>query len=148
MNPGNKNQFMFTEGPIGSDAISAAIQEGSAHHDAGAYSVFIGQVRNDVIEGKIVKTIRYTSNTEMAEKAMNEIITEAGKKFDLKKVKVIQSLGDVSKGEICLFVMAVCGHRRESFKAIEFIVEQLKKELPVWGQEIFEDNSHTWKINN
>ena len=148
MNSENKNQFVFTEGPIGSDAISAAIQEGSAHHDAGAYSVFIGQVRSDVIEGKIVKTIRYTSNTEMAEKVMNDIISEAGKKFDLKKAKVIHSLGDVSKGEICLFVMAVCGHRRESFKAIEFIVEQLKKELPVWGQEIFEDNSHTWKINN
>ena len=148
MNSLNKYHFTFTEGPISSGALSLALQEGSAYHDAGAYSVFIGQVRNDEIEGKKVKAIKYTSNTEMASQVMMNIFNEAGTKFNLKIAKVIHSLGDVSKGEICLFVMVVCGHRRESFKACEYIVEQLKKELPVWGQEIFEDNTHTWKINN
>lgn len=147
MKASDTNNFTFINGAIPAPVITETLQNGSRFHDAGAYSVFMGQVRNDTIENKVVRAIRYTANEKMANQVMAEILHDANKEFQTRFVHVIHSLGDVSKGEICLLVMVVCGHRKESFRACEYIVERLKKELPVWGQEIFEDNTHTWKIN-
>ncbi|MBL7896822.1 MAG: molybdenum cofactor biosynthesis protein MoaE [Bacteroidia bacterium] len=141
------NCFEFLDGSISASKIAQVLQHGTQFHDSGAYSVFMGQVRNDIIKNKTVRAINYTANVEMAKHVMTGILDDAFNEFDTKIVHVLHSLGEVSKGEICLLVMVVCGHRKESFRACEYIVERLKKELPVWGQEILEDNTHTWKIN-
>jgi len=53
----------------------------------------------------------------------------------------------VKAGEICLFVFVSSRHRAQAYEASRFIVEQIKKEVPVFGKEIFEDNSFSWKVN-
>jgi len=60
---------------------------------------------------------------------------------------VYHSLGKVVAGEICLFVFTSGAHRNEAIDACEETVERLKAELPIWGKEIFEDETHQWKVN-
>ena len=59
-----------------------------------------------------------------------------------------QLLGMVAAGEICLFVFVSSSRRKEVFKALEYVVEEIKAKVPVFGKEIFEDNTHQWKVNS
>jgi len=56
-------------------------------------------------------------------------------------------LGTVNAGEICLFVFVSSPHRKIVFESLEYIVEEIKANVPVFGKEIFEDSSHQWKKN-
>lgn len=139
--------FRFHQGEIPLHEISELINAGSHLIDAGAYNIFLGQVRNDLKEEGKVVSIDYTANEIIAVEVMQKIMKDARTKFDVKSINVVHSLGNVPFGNICLVVYVVCKHRKESFKACEYLVERLKKELPVWGKEIIENNTHTWKIN-
>ena len=57
------------------------------------------------------------------------------------------SFGKVKTGEISLFVFVSSGHRVQAFKACEETVNLIKDEVPIWGKEIFEDESYVWKEN-
>ncbi len=137
----------FRPGPIASEFIGDAIKKHQSKTSIGAHDIFLGQVRADNIEGKEVKAIEYTAYEEMANKAFHEIREAAFEKFDLTCSHIYHSLGTVLVGEICLFVFVSSAHRKASFEAIEYMVERIKKEVPVFGKEVFEDNTHVWKVN-
>jgi molybdopterin synthase catalytic subunit len=61
---------------------------------------------------------------------------------------IYHSLGIVKAGEICLFVFVSSSRRKVVFKALEYIVEEIKAQVPVFGKELFEDETHQWKVNN
>jgi len=143
-----KKQKVFVEGAISPAFISESIAKHATKQDIGAHAIFLGQVRNDVIDQKRVKAIDYSCYQEMADEKLYEIREAAFAKHDLVCMHIYHSLGEVKAGEICLFVFVSSKHRAASFAACEEIVERVKKEVPVWGKEIFEDESHTWKINN
>ena len=84
----------------------------------------------------------------MANKMFYEIREDAFNKFNLTCMHIFHSLGIVNTGEICLFVFASSKHRKEVQKAIEFLVEQIKEKAPIFGKEIFSDNTHSWKEND
>ena len=60
---------------------------------------------------------------------------------------IYHSLGEVNVGEICLFVFTSSKHRKAAIAACEELVERIKKELPVWGKELFENKQEQWKVN-
>ena len=60
---------------------------------------------------------------------------------------VHHSLGIVKAGEISLFVFASSPHRKAAIEACNETVERIKKELPVWGKELFENENYQWKEN-
>lgn len=140
-----KNIFM--QGAIPAAFVGESIQKHSSKKDIGAHSIFLGQVRADFISGKTVAGIEYTTYTEMALEKMHEIRESIFERYDLTCMHVYHSLGLVGAGEICLFVFASSRHRKMAIDACEETVERIKAELPVWGKEIFEDESHTWKVN-
>ena len=135
--------------PIGSELIAATIAESGSLKSSGGHSVFIGQVRDDLIDGKQVEAIEYSAYEPMvakeAEKIKNEIFSEFG---DVTSAVIIHSTGMVSSGEISLFVMVSAGHRDQAMTACREIVERIKQRLPVWKKEIFSDNSHHWRGNS
>ena len=138
---------IFIEGAIKATFIAESIQKHSTKKDIGAHSIFLGQVRADEIADKTVAAIEYTTYTDMALEKMHEIREAIFAKYSLTCMHVYHSLGTVSAGEICLFVFTSSKHRKIAIDACEELVERIKAELPVWGKEIFEDASHTWKIN-
>ena len=142
-----KVKNIFVEGPIASSLIAEDIAKHSTKKNIGAHSIFLGQVRNDMINGQEVKAIEYTTYVDMALEKMTEIREEIFAKYPLTCMHVYHSLGTIQAGEICLFVFTSSEHRKAAMDACNEVVEKIKKELPVWGKEIFSDNTHQWKVN-
>ena len=143
-----KIKTVFIEGAISSTFIGDSILKHSTKKNIGAHSIFLGQVRNDIINQQEVKAIEYSAYNEMAEEKFHEIREDAFKKYDLICMHIYHSMGVVNAGEISLFVFVSSAHRKEAIKACEEIVERIKKEVPVWGKEIFVNENHQWKINS
>lgn len=135
-------------GAISPEKIATSIAHHQVKTNIGAHNIFLGQVRADEIEGKVVTAIDYTAYEEMAEKEFHEIREAAFEKYDLTCLHIYHSLGVVKAGEICLFVFTSSKHRAMAFDACRFITEEIKAKVPVFGKEIFEDDSHQWKKNS
>ena len=142
-----KPKNIFVQGPITAAFIADSIQAHSTKTGIGAHSIFLGQVRNDVVEGKTVAAIEYTAYEEMALEEMHKIREATFEKYPLTCMHIHHSLGTVKTGEISLFVFTSSKHRKAAIEACEEVVERIKKELPVWGKELFEDASYQWKEN-
>ena len=138
---------IFVRGPISATFIADSIQKHSTKTGIGAHSIFLGQVRSDIIENKQVEAIDYTANEEMALETMHSIREAIIAKYSLSCMHVHHSLGKVKAGEICLFVFTSARHRKAAIDACEETVERIKAELPIWGKELFADESYQWKVN-
>ncbi|PHR94699.1 MAG: molybdopterin converting factor [Leeuwenhoekiella sp.] len=139
---------VFIEGPISSAFIGDAIAKHQSKTSIGAHNIFLGQVRADEMEGKAVAAIEYTCYEELANEKLHEIREEAFQKFDLICMHIYHSLGTIKTGEVCFFVFVSAKRRKEVYSATEWIVNQVKDRTPIFGKEIFEDQSHQWKVNS
>jgi|SRR5678816_712228 len=144
----SKPKNIFMQGAISSAFIADSIQKHSTKTNIGAHSIFLGQVRKDVIDGKPVEAIEYSTYEEMALEQMHKIRETIFQKYKLTCMHVYHSLGIVKAGEISLFVFTSSKHRKAAIDACEEVVERIKKELPVWGKELFDDATFQWKQNN
>ncbi len=144
----NKKHNVFIQGAVSPAFIADSISKHSKKTNIGAHDIFLGQVRNDIIEGKTVQAIDYSSYEEMAEEKFHEIRESAFSKFDLTCLHIYHSLGNVKVGEICLFVFVSSVRRKAAFDACRWIVEEIKTHVPIFGKEIFEDETHVWKENS
>jgi len=142
-----KIKNLFIQGAIASSFIADSIQKHSSQTAIGGHSIFLGQVRADELDGKIVTAIEYTAYEAMALEAMHIIREDIFKKYPLTCMHVYHSLGIVAAGQICLFVFTSSAHRKAAIAACEEVVERIKAELPIWGKELFEDHTHQWKEN-
>jgi len=143
----HKPKNIFVQGPVSPSFIADSIQKHSSKTEIGGHSIFLGQVRADNIDGKKVAAIDYTAYEELALEKMHAIREAIFAKYPLTCMHVYHSLGKVVAGEICLFVFTSGAHRKEAIEACEETVERLKAELPIWGKELFEDETHQWKVN-
>jgi len=143
-----KIKNVFKDGPISADFIANSIAKHQAKTNIGAHNIFLGQVRADKIDGKTVSAIEYTAYEEMANTKFHEIREATFEKFDLTCMHIYHSLGTVKAGEICLFVFVSSPRRKEVYKALEYVVDTIKTEVPIFGKEVFEDETHQWKVNS
>ncbi|HYJ64970.1 MAG TPA: molybdenum cofactor biosynthesis protein MoaE, partial [Parafilimonas sp.] len=143
-----KPKDIFVKGAISASFIAEQIQNHSTKTNIGAHDIFLGQVRADLIGDKNVAAIEYTTYTEMALQKMHAIREAIFEKYELACMHVHHSLGVVKAGEISLFVFTSSAHRRAAIDACNEVVERIKNELPVWGKEIFEDETYQWKVNS
>jgi molybdopterin synthase catalytic subunit len=137
----------FVQGAISSEFIGDSIAKHQSKTTIGAHNIFLGQVRADKIDGKIVVAIDYSAYEEMAEQSFKEIREAAFAKFDLSCLHIYHSLGLVKTGEICLFVFVSAPRRKAVYEALEYLVEEIKEKAPIFGRELFEDETYTWKKN-
>jgi molybdopterin synthase catalytic subunit len=142
-----KIRDIFVKGAVSPEFVAESIGKHSTKTDIGAHSIFLGQVRADALDGKTVHAIEYTSYEEMALQQMDAIRQNIFEKYELTCMHVYHSLGMVRAGEISLFVFTSSKHRKAAIDACEETVERIKKELPVWGKELLEDESYHWKEN-
>ena len=140
-----KTSFIY--GPIDAAFIGDSIAKHQSKTSIGAHNIFLGQVRADAIDGKEVDAIDYSAYQEMAEQTFHDIREDAFSKYELTCLHIYHSLGLVKTGEICLFVFVSAPRRKIVFEALEFLVESIKQKAPVFGKELFEDETYTWKKN-
>lgn len=143
-----KHKNIFVGGAISASFIAEKIQAHQDKLNIGGHSIFLGQVRADEIDNKTVTAIEYTSYEELALEKMAQVREQIFNNYDLTCAHVYHSLGKVKAGEICLFVFTSSAHRKAAIDACEEIVERIKKDLPIWGKELFEDDTYQWKENN
>jgi molybdopterin synthase catalytic subunit len=138
---------IFCQGPIPVSIISESIGKHSQQTAIGGHSIFLGQIRADEKEGKKVVAIEYTAYNQMALEKMDQLREAIFAKHPIICMHVYHSLGLVKTGEICFFVFTSSAHRKAAMEACTEAVERIKTELPIWGKEFFEDDTHQWKEN-
>ncbi|MFD2037469.1 molybdenum cofactor biosynthesis protein MoaE [Belliella marina] len=138
---------IFVDGAISPERIANSIAKHSTKHDIGGHSIFLGQVRADVKEAGEVRAIEYTAYEDMALQKAFEIREDIFSKYPLTCMHIYHSLGEVKVGEICLFVFTSSKHRKAAISACEELVEKIKKDLPIWGKELLENDASVWKEN-
>ncbi len=142
-----KIKNIFCQGPIPASLIAESIDKHKTQTSIGGHSIFLGQVRADDKDGKKVSAIEYTAYEKMALEQMHKMREDIFQKYSLTCMHVHHSLGMVATGELCIFVFTSSAHRKAAMDACEEVVERIKKELPIWGKEYFEDESYQWKEN-
>lgn len=142
-----KRKKVLQQGAITADFIARSIASHSNKKGIGAHMIFLGQVRADDHGERVVKAIEYSAYEEMAEDAFYHIREDVFSRYKLTCMHMHHSLGHIAAGEICLFVFVSSSHRTDASEACREIVERIKGEVPVWGREIFDDESYLWKEN-
>ena len=105
---------------------------------AGAINVFLGVVRNNNL-GREVQYLDYEAYPSMAEKVMREIAEESIRKYRFEDVAVLHRTGKLEIGETSLLIAVSSGHRAESFEGGHWLVNEIKKRVPVWKKEVWAD---------
>jgi molybdopterin synthase catalytic subunit len=139
---------VFIDGAISPGFIADSIAKHQSKTSIGAHQIFLGQVREDIIDGRPVVAIEYSAYEAMADTVFQDIRETAFEKYELSCLHIYHSLGIVKTGEICLFVFVSAPRRKVVFEAIEFLVERIKEKAPVFGKELFADDTYTWKKNS
>ena len=142
-----KPKKVFMQGPISPVFITESIASHQSKTDIGAHAIFLGQIRADKKEAGVVTGIEYSAYEEMAEDAFHKIREAAFEKFELSCMHIYHSLGVVPTGEISLFVFVSSPHRRAAFEASEYIVEEIKANVPIFGKELVGEAGYVWKEN-
>ena len=143
----SKIKNVFVEGAISPEFIANSIAKHQSKTTIGAHNIFLGQVRADIIEGQEVTAIEYSAYDEMANQKFHEIREATFANFNVNCMHIYHSLGKVIVGEICLFVFVSSAHRKEVFDALHHVVEEIKNQVPIFGKELFKDDSYQWKVN-
>ena len=141
-----KPKKVFVQGPVSPEYVGASIASHQSKTNVGAHAIFLGQIRADQKEEGVVSGIEYSAYEEMAEEAFHQIREAAFAKFDLICMHIYHSLGIVPTGQISLFVFVSSAHRKVAFEASEYIVEQIKANVPIFGKELTE-SGYSWKEN-
>jgi len=101
--------------------------------NAGSIVVFLGEPRRSEEDGEVI-SIEYSAYEEMALKELKKIESEALKRDGVIDVIIIHKIGSVSLKEISFFVGVTSSHRKEGFQACSFIVDEVKKKVPIWKE--------------
>ena len=109
----------------------------------GAVVLFLGVVR-DQNEGRVVAGIEYEAYQEMAVSVLTAIAREAGESADTDRIAVAHRMGELKVGEVSLAIAVGSPHREEAYQASRYIIEEIKKRLPVWKKERFTDGETIW----
>jgi molybdopterin synthase catalytic subunit len=128
-------EVLLTESPLDGAAHSAAATA-DVDVSAGAIVDFWGVVR-ELEDGRAIEGIYYEAHTAMAEHQLQQIAATATEKFQLRKVIIHHRVGFVGAGEASLFLRAASSHRAAGFEASKWIVDELKKKVPIWKRPRF-----------
>ena len=103
--------------------------------ELGGVVVFAGRVRPDRTPGGRVVHLDYEAHRSLALGALSELATTARRRFGAERVVLWHRLGPVPVGEVSVIVGAATGHRAAAFTAARYLIEQLKRSVPIWKVE-------------
>lgn len=129
----------LTTDPIDGAALLARLDD----HGHGAALLFVGTVRNHA-DGRPVSGMRYEAYVEMAEPVLAEIATEAAAQLNHGAVAVVHRIGELELGEASVAIAVASDHRAPAYDANRYVIEEIKKRLPVWKHEHYTDGQTAW----
>jgi molybdopterin synthase catalytic subunit len=121
----------------------AALIASIASTGYGAISLFAGTVR-DTSHGRAVSAIDYSAYTSMAEAELEQIVAEAADRFGVTSLIVEHRIGVLSLGETSVAIAAAHAHRAPAFDCTRYVIEEIKKRVPIWKMEHYIDGTREW----
>ncbi|MQA92034.1 MAG: molybdenum cofactor biosynthesis protein MoaE [Gemmatimonas sp.] len=109
----------------------------------GAALLFVGIVR-DHNEGREVGHLDYQAYPEMAETVLRNIVAEARSRWETGAVSVIHRIGRLEIGEVSVAIAVSSPHRGDAYSASRYVIEELKKRVPIWKREGYLDGESEW----
>lgn len=113
--------------------------------ESGAVVIFDGVTRNNT-KGRRTLYLEYEGYTDMALKTMTQIASEVHEKWPINRVGIIHRLGRIEISESSVVIVVTSAHRRAAFEACHYAIDRLKKIVPIWKKEYFEDGA-VWVEN-
>ncbi len=107
----------------------------------GAIVTFLGTVRKSNRDKKVIK-ILYDAYEPMATMEIEKIIKKAMKNYRIDDAVVHHRIGEFLPGDRVVFIGVSSAHRDDAFKACKYIIDEIKKSVPIWKKEFYEDGSH------
>jgi molybdopterin synthase catalytic subunit len=126
----------IVDAPIAAEAIVAAMKAGGD----GAVCVFDGIVRDNT-RGRPTMYLDYEAYREMALEQMQRLAAEAVAKFGVRDVALVHRLGRLMVGETSVLIVVASAHRAVAFDACRWLIDTLKKTIPIWKKETFADGA-------
>lgn len=126
----------LTGHPLEVDALLAEVQG----PERGGTCVFVGTVRNDAD----ITGIDYSAYEAMAFAEIERILEGAKAQWPQTRVILQHRLGVIPVGEASIAIAAAAPHRDEAFAACRYVIEEVKKRLPIWKKEMHADGTTTW----
>ena len=122
--------------------------DSSADGASGALVTFVGIVRADACAGagksRRVRALDYEAHREMAERQLERLVDAAKQHWPLDMVRIQHRLGIVGAGEAGVVVAVAAPHRAEAYAASQFLIERLKRDVPIWKRELYDDGTSRW----
>ena len=132
----NANVVRLTREVIDADGLIVEAKQG----DDGAVVVFDGIVRNNS-RGRQTLYLDYEAYEEMATKKMNGLAAEAIERFGIRHVSIVHRLGRLQVGETSVLIIVASAHRAQAYEASRWLIDTLKKTVPIWKKETFVDGA-------
>jgi len=117
--------------------------EKTINADCGATVLFLGTVREHT-NLKITKSLTYEAYEPMALKMIQSICDKATEKWNIGKIMVIHRLGCCKPMEITVAVITTAPHRAEAFASCSWVIDEIKKTVPIWKEELDNSNNSVW----
>jgi molybdopterin synthase catalytic subunit len=133
---GSGTRAKIVRSPVDAQAVLDMIK----HPSDGAAVTFEGVVRNNT-RGRRTLYLDYESYEEMALKQMESLAEEAIQRFQLRDVAIVHRLGRLEIGETSVLIVVASAHRGAALDACRWIIDTLKRSVPIWKKEHFEDGA-------
>jgi len=129
---------------LSDSAIDAEVEKrGLAHPAAGGCATFEGWVRNHN-ETRAVHRLDYQAYAALAESEGAAILAEACAKFTLREARCVHRIGELAIGDMAVWVGASADHRGAAFDACRWIIDEVKRRVPIWKNEHYADGESGW----
>lgn len=112
----------------------------------GATVVFVGTVR-DMNDGEQVTGLDYSAYSEMAERELTDIVKEASSRWRTPDIVAEHRVGSLDLGDASVVIAVAHPHRGEAYEASRYVIEELKKRLPIWKREHYVSGKTEWVQN-
>ncbi len=131
--------IQLTREPIDHAALTDSVRSTAA----GAVVLFLGTVR-EFTQGVQTLSLNYEGYPEMAERQMQVLREQACARWPLVHAAIVHRLGALGLGEISVAVAVSAPHRKDAFEAGQFLIDELKRLVPIWKQEHWADGRTEW----
>jgi molybdopterin synthase catalytic subunit len=111
--------------------------------EAGAVVLFLGTTR-EMTDGRRTVSLDYEAYDEMAEKQLGELEAEARCRWPLVECIIVHRLGQVPLAEASVAIVVSTPHRADAFAAGQWLIDTLKRDVPIWKQEHWADGTSEW----
>ena len=132
--------FELADKPLDLAALRAALLNQPA---AGALVVFEGWVRNEN-EGQPVTSLTYEAAEALCRSEAEKVFLEARAKFGVTGVRVVHRVGHLKVGEVAVWIGVTAGHRDAAFQGCRYVIDEVKRRLPIWKKEFYEAGPARW----